>query len=180
MHHADRGTAAILQPLLRDSPLYVFMRIMTMLLRRAAYFAAALALGFFVPFTLAAALLTTALTLVATLSFFGGGAFFLVTPVGFAPLILAVSELVVLVVSDLLVLGLVVRLMAGAVSTAWKMRGLELPVAERVPSRAMIVIVWGFGVIWFWRQAGGEIRTVGSFDTLYSFSTLAIMPWKLG
>lgn len=35
--------------------------------------------------------------------------------------------------------------MAGAVSTVWNTRGLELPVADRVPSRAILVIFWEGG-----------------------------------
>lgn len=68
--------------------------------------------------------------LVTPLSFLGA-AFFLVTPVGFAADFLVAG-------AALGVLGLVlVRLTAGAVSTTGKTRGLELPVAERVPSRAI-------------------------------------------
>lgn len=80
-------------------------------------------------------------TLVATPSFLGAAAFFLVTPVGFAAFALATGLVVVVVavvaVGDFFALGLVVRLMAGAVSTVWKTRGLELPVADRVPSRGI-------------------------------------------
>lgn len=70
--------------------------------------------------TLASPFLTAALTLVATLLSFLG-AVFLVTPVGFTPAFLAAGFL----------------LMVGAVSTCWKTRGWELPVADRVPSRAI-------------------------------------------
>lgn len=69
------------------------------------------------------------LTLAATPFFFAG--VFLVTPAGL--LETAVDS----AAGFLTVLGLVVRLMAGAVSTVSKTRGLELPVAERVPSRAI-------------------------------------------
>ena len=54
--------------------------------------------------------------------------FFLVTPVGLAPLTTGVF----------LVLVAFLRVIAGAVSTVGKMRGLELPVAERVPSRGIM------------------------------------------
>lgn len=75
-------------------------------------------------------------TLAPAPSFLAG--VFFVTPTGFAPLTLAaVGSWVVVVV----VLGFVARLMAGAVSTVSKTRGLELPVAERVPSRAIVLIV---------------------------------------
>lgn len=74
-------------------------------------------------------------TFAATPSFLAG-AFFLVMPEGFTLLIFATRPS--FLVAVLLVLGFVVRLMVGAVSIAWKMRGLELPVAERVPSRAMV------------------------------------------
>lgn len=60
-------------------------------------------------------------TLVTTLLSFLGAAVFLVTPVGFTPAFLAAGFL----------------LIVGAVSTCWKTRGLELPVADRVPSRAI-------------------------------------------
>lgn len=60
-------------------------------------------------------------TFLTTLLSFLGAADFLVTPVGFAPAFLAAGFL----------------LIAGAVSTCWKTRGLELPVADRVPSRAI-------------------------------------------
>lgn len=86
-------------------------------------------------------------TLVATPSFLGAAAFFLVTPVGFAALTLGPGLVVVdavVAVGDFFAgaaLGLVVRLMAGAVSTVWKTRGLELPVADRVPSRGIFAFV---------------------------------------
>lgn len=54
--------------------------------------------------------------------FFLGAAVFFVTPVGFAAAFLDAGFL----------------LIAGAVSTCWKTRGLELPVADRVPSRAIV------------------------------------------
>lgn len=60
-------------------------------------------------------------TFLTTLLSFLGAAVFLVTPVGFAPAFLVAGFL----------------LIAGAVSTCWKTRGLELPVADRVPSRAI-------------------------------------------
>lgn len=70
-------------------------------------------------------------TFLVTPPSFLGAAFFLVTPVGFAAVFLVVE-------AALVDLGLVfVRLTAGAVSTTGKTRGLELPVAERVPSRAI-------------------------------------------
>ena len=50
------------------------------------------------------------------------------TPTGLAPLTVGVF----------LVLVVLLRVMVGAVSTVGKMRGLELPVAERVPSRGML------------------------------------------
>lgn len=71
----------------------------------------------------------------APLSFLG--AFLLVTPVGPAPFASALAGAAFFLVA---VLGLAVRLMAGAVSTTVKTRGLELPVCERVervPSRAI-------------------------------------------
>lgn len=60
------------------------------------------------------------------LSFFG--AVFLVTPVGLAPAFLVV------------VAGFArgLRAIAGDVSTVWNTRGFELPVADRVPSRAIV------------------------------------------
>jgi hypothetical protein len=61
------------------------------------------------------------------------GAAFFVTPVGFAPFV--VLEVAFLFV----VFGLAVRFTAGAVSTTGSTRGLELPVCERVPSRAISV-----------------------------------------
>lgn len=78
------------------------------------------------------------LTLVATPSFLGTVDFFLVTPVGFAAFTLGPG--LVLAVGDFFTLDLVVRLIAGAVSTVWKTRGLELPVADRVPSRGILAI----------------------------------------
>lgn len=51
---------------------------------------------------------------------------FFATPVGLAPVFLLAGR----------ALGL--RLMTGAVSTVWKTRGLELPVADLVPSRAIL------------------------------------------
>lgn len=56
------------------------------------------------------------------------GAVFLVTPVGLAPAFLVV---VVGVERGL-------RAITGAVSTVWNTRGFELPVADRVPSRAIV------------------------------------------
>jgi hypothetical protein len=58
-----------------------------------------------------------------------------VTPVGFAPAFLVIGFL----------------LIAGAVSTCEKTRGLELPVADRVPSRA---IATGFS-----NEPGPEVRS---------------------
>lgn len=60
-------------------------------------------------------------TLLTTLLSFLGAAVFFVTPVGLAAAFLEAGFL----------------LIVGAVSTCWKMRGLELPVADRVPSRAI-------------------------------------------
>lgn len=57
------------------------------------------------------------------------------TPVGFAPVVLVV------------VLALGLRLIVGAVSTVAKTRGVELPVADRVPSRAMVRF-------WSWNWGG--------------------------
>lgn len=62
-------------------------------------------------------------TFFTTLLSFLGAAVFFVTPVGFAPAFLAAGFL----------------LIVGAVSTCWKTRGLELPVADRVPSRAIAI-----------------------------------------
>jgi len=77
---------------------------------------------------------------------FLGAAFFLVTPVGFAAAFLVAG-------AALVVLGLVlVRLTAGAVSTTGKTRGLELPVAERVPSRAISIVRVGF-IGWLYPSA---------------------------
>lgn len=76
---------------------------------------------------LASVFLTAALTFLATpLSLLGPVFLVLVTPAG-----LAAGVLVVVFARGL-------RLMAGAVSTGWKTRGLELPVADRVPSRAIL------------------------------------------
>ncbi len=66
----------------------------------------------------------------ATAPSFLGAAFFLVTPAGFTGFTPGSA-------AGFFALGLVVRLMAGAVSTAWKTRGRELPVADRVPSRGI-------------------------------------------
>lgn len=60
-------------------------------------------------------------TFLTTLLSFLGAAVFFVTPVGFAPAFLVAGFL----------------LIVGAVSTCWKTRGVELPVADRVPSRAI-------------------------------------------
>lgn len=68
------------------------------------------------------------------------GAVFLVTPVGLAPAFLVV---VVVVVFDF-ARGL--RAIAGAVSTVWNTRGFELPVADRVPSRAIVGDMDGSGL----------------------------------
>lgn len=81
----------------------------------------------------------------ATPSFLGAAVFFLVTPVGFAAFTLGAG--LVAVVGDFFTLGLVLRLMAGAVSMVWKTRGLELPVADRVPSRGILLYV-------FWLKFG--------------------------
>lgn len=75
-------------------------------------------------------------TLATAPSFFAG-AFFLVMPAGFAALAL-VTGLVVVVAGVFLVLGLMLRLMVGSVSTGVKTRGLEWPVADRVPSRGIL------------------------------------------
>jgi hypothetical protein len=69
-------------------------------------------------------------TLALTPSFLGA-AFFFVTPAGFTGLTAGSA-------AGALALGLVVRLMAGAVSTVWNTRGRALPVAERVPSRGIL------------------------------------------
>ena len=74
-------------------------------------------------------------TLVAVVGSFLVTAFFLVTPVGLAPLTAGTFFVLALVVF--------LRVMAGAVSTVGKMRGLELPVAERVPSRGIMATVSG-------------------------------------
>ena len=66
------------------------------------------------------------------------GAFFLVTPVGLAPLASALGAAAFL--------GAALRLMVGAVSMTGTTRGLELPVADRV-SRAMSEdLVWAGGL----------------------------------
>lgn len=87
------------------------------------------------PFTLVSTFFATALALALTPGFLGA-AVFLVTPTGLAALVpeveVAVGEVLVFAF-----LGLTVRLMAGSVSTVWKTRGFELPVADRVPSRAI-------------------------------------------
>lgn len=81
--------------------------------------------------------ITDGRTLVATPSFFGAAAFFLVTPVGLAAFTLG-AGFATAVAAGFLALGLVVRLIAGAVSMVSKTRGLELPVADRVPSRGIL------------------------------------------
>lgn len=60
--------------------------------------------------------------------------FALATPSGLEPLAGVASDFFA-------TLGAVVRLRVavGAVSTAWKMRGRELPVWDRVPSRTMLI-----------------------------------------
>jgi hypothetical protein len=87
---------------------------------------------FFAGFAVAAptAFSTSPLTLVATLAFLAG-AFFLVTPVGLAALVVVVFGARLAVV---LALGFLVTvfLVAGASSTLGKTRGLEFPVAARV------------------------------------------------
>lgn len=87
--------------------------------------------------TLASTFFAAVLTFLATpLSFFG--AVFLVTPAGLAPGVLVV------------VFARGLRAMAGAVSTDWKTRGLELPVDDRVPSRAILyVCLLGFSDAFF-------------------------------
>lgn len=57
---------------------------------------------------------------------------FFVTPVGLEALGAAVV---------FLVLVAFLRVIVGAVSTVWKTRGLEWPVCERVPSRAIFPVV---------------------------------------
>lgn len=76
--------------------------------------------------------------------FFLGAVVFL-TPTGLLPA--AVDVVVaagVVAVADFVLGAAAVRLMAGAVSTVWKTRGLELPVAERVPSRGILGFFLGF------------------------------------
>ena len=83
-------------------------------------------------------------TFVAVVGFFVV-AFFLVTPAGLLPVTGAAF----------FALGLVafLRTTAGAVSTCWKTRGVEWPVCERVPSRAMVMIVlWCCGGGWVGRR----------------------------
>lgn len=70
-------------------------------------------------------------TFLATPLSFLGAAFFLVTPVGLAPLASALAAAF---------LGAALRLMVGAVSTTGTTRGLELPVADRV-SRAISAVL---------------------------------------
>ena len=62
------------------------------------------------------------------------GAFFLVTPVGLAPL--------ASVLGTAFFLGAALRVMVGAVSTTGTTRGLELPVCDRV-ARAMSAMLLG-------------------------------------
>lgn len=69
----------------------------------------------------------------------------LVTPTGLAPAGFAV------VVFDL---GL--RAITGAVSGVSKTRGLELPVAERVPSRAIVIVWWK---VWSFAGGGDALAT---------------------
>jgi len=81
--------------------------------------------------------LTAALAFVATEVFFAGA--FLVTPTGLAALVVVVAFFGPLFAPVLAVARFLV--VAGAVSlTVGKILGLELPVAERVPSRAIISI----------------------------------------
>lgn len=81
---------------------------------------------------LASVFLTAALTFFTTvLSFLG--AVFLVTPTGLAPAFLVV------------VFARGLRAIAGAVSIGSKTRGLELPVEDRVPSRAIVDDICGEG-----------------------------------
>ena len=61
------------------------------------------------------------------------------TPTGFALLVVVV--LVVGPAATVFFLGAVVRLIAGAVSTVSKTRGLEWPVAERVPSLGILGVL---------------------------------------
>ena len=80
------------------------------------------------------------LTFLTTPGSFLAGAFFLVTPAGFLALRASVTFF--------LVLGLVLflRVVAGAVSMMGKTRGLEWPVADRVPSRGIAAVdLW-----WCW------------------------------
>lgn len=76
--------------------------------------------------TLASVFFTAALTFLATPLSLGPAFLVLVTPAGLAPGVLVV------------VFARGLRLIAGAVSTDWKTRGLELPVDDRVPSRAIL------------------------------------------
>jgi hypothetical protein len=72
------------------------------------------------------------LTLVATVVFFFGAAFFLVTPVGLLALVVVVLGALLAVVFALGLAFLVVVLVVVVSSTLGKTRGLEFPVAARV------------------------------------------------
>lgn len=81
--------------------------------------------------TLASVFFTAALTFLTTALSFLGPVFLvlvLVTPAGLAPGVLVV------------VFARGLRVMVGAVSIGWKTRGLELPVDDRVPSRAILQV----------------------------------------
>lgn len=83
------------------------------------------------------------LTFLTTPDSFFAGAFFFVTPVGPLPLTLSAAFFLVLGLVDFL------RVVAGAVSTTGKTRGLEWPVWDRVPSRAIAAIL-GRDMLWWW------------------------------
>jgi hypothetical protein len=72
------------------------------------------------------------LTFVATVVFFLGAAFFLVTPVGLLALVVVALGALLAVVFALGLAFLVVVLVVVVSSTLGKTRGLELPVAARV------------------------------------------------
>lgn len=80
--------------------------------------------------------------------FFLGAAVFL-TPTGLLPAAVdvVVAAAGVVAVAGFVLGAAVVRLIAGAVSTVWKTRGLELPVAERVPSRGIFGVCFLFGLL---------------------------------
>jgi hypothetical protein len=91
------------------------------------------------------------LTFLTTPSFLAG-AFFLVTPAGFAPLTAAATFFLGLL--------LFLRVVAGAVSTVGKIRGLEWPVWDRVPSRA-ITPICAVVVLLLWLLGNSFLRRTG-------------------